>query len=95
MKKETFRQVVKAFSFWKIDRRKGNYTLPSGLRLSDYLEDLTSELLKNNRLAFRKNGDIGELVGKNEIFVPFAEDERTSEAEQQKAIKLFVYDLLN
>lgn len=95
MKKNAFEQVVKAFSIWRVDRRKGNYTLPNGKRMADYLEELTGELLKTNRLAFRKNGDVGELIGENEIFTPCAEDERTTDAEQEKALKKFVYDLLN
>ena len=91
MKRNDFKKVVKAFSFWKIDKRKGNYKLPNGNLLSDYLSDLVSELLANNHLAFRSNGDLGEIIN-NKIFVEFADDEEIGN--QDKYIKEFVDELI-
>lgn len=98
MKREEFKQVVKAFSFWRIDKRKGDYKLPSGERLSNYLEDLTSEICENNKLAFAKNGNLYEKItfgGENILFIPFAENENFDNEEQEKRIKSFVFELLN
>jgi hypothetical protein len=97
MKREEFKQVVKAFSFWRIDKRKGNYRLPSGARLSFYLEELTSDLCNNNKIAFAKNGNLYKKIifdGKDIISIPFAEDENFNNAEQEKRIKSFVCELL-
>jgi hypothetical protein len=97
MKREEFKQVVKAFSFWRIDKRKGNYRLPSGARLSFYLEELTSDLCNNNKIAFAKNGNVYAVLKQGNddiIFIPFAEDENFNNAEQEKRIKSFAWELL-
>lgn len=98
MRRDEFKQVVKAFSFWKIDKRKGNYRLPSGARLSNYLEDLTNDLCENNKIAFAKNGNLYKKIifdGKDIISIPFAEDENFNNAEQEARAKSFVWELLN
>ena len=91
MKRNEFKKVVKAFSFYRIDKRKGNYKLPNGDLLSDYLSDLVSQLLENNHLAFRSNGDLGEIIN-NKIFVAFADDEEIEK--QDEYIRKFVYELI-
>ena len=40
MKREDFKKIIKLRSFWKIDKRKGNYKLPGGDNLSVYVTDL-------------------------------------------------------
>lgn len=46
MKRNDFEKVVRAFSDWRIVRRKGDYSLPCG-NLSDYLNNLVHELLQS------------------------------------------------
>ena len=58
MKREDFKKIIKLRSFWKIDRRKGNYKLPNGERLSDYVVDLVESQMKLDNLAIRANGDL-------------------------------------
>ena len=35
MKREDFKKIIKLRSFWKIDKRKGNYKLPNGNTFQD------------------------------------------------------------
>ena len=58
MKREDFKKIIKLRSFWKIDRRKGNYELLNGKRLSDYVTDLVESQMKIDNLAIRENGDL-------------------------------------
>lgn len=57
MKREDFKKIIKLRSFWKIDRRKGNYKLANG-RLSDYVTDLVESQMKLDNLGIRENGDL-------------------------------------
>ena len=58
MKREDFKKIIKLRSFWKIDKRKGDYKLPNGKRLSDYVADLVESQMKLDNLAIRENGDL-------------------------------------
>ena len=58
MTREDFKKIIKLRSFWKIDKRKGNYTLPNGKRLSDYITDLVESQMKLDNLGIRANGDL-------------------------------------
>ena len=57
MKREDFKKVIKLRSFWKIDRRKGNYKLPNGKMLSDYITSLVESQMKLDNLAIREKID--------------------------------------
>lgn len=93
MKRDDFKQVVKIFSFWKIDKRKGNYRLPSGAKLSEYLEGLALDLLTRNNLAIRADGSVGEMVD-GRIFKPFGNDETTTPEQQEKAVHALIMEML-
>ena len=93
MKRTDFKQVVKIFSFWRIDKRKGNYKLPSGAKLSDYLENLAAELLERNNLAIRADGSVRELIN-GKIFKPFGNDETTTPEQQEKAVHGLIMEML-
>lgn len=82
MTRTEFKTIIKIFSAWKIDKRRGNYLLPSGVRLKEYLRNLTEQLLKRNELAIKKDGSVGELYD-GKIFVPFGEDEIVEQQEQR------------
>ena len=58
MKREDFKKIIKLRSFWKIERRKGNYKLPNGKRLSDYVTGLVESQMKIDNLGIRANGDL-------------------------------------
>lgn len=58
MKREDFKKIIKLRSFWKIDRRKGNYKLPNGKMLSDYVTGLVESQMKLDNLGIRANGDL-------------------------------------
>lgn len=93
MKRNDFKQVVKIFSFWKIDKRKGNYTLPNGAKLSEYLQNLVSEILERNNLAIRSDGSVGEILN-GIIFKPFG-DETTTPEQQEKAVHALIFEMLS
>ena len=63
MTREDFKKIIKLRSFWKIDKRKGNYKLPNGKRLSDYVTDLVESQMKLDNLAIRANGDLCVVSG--------------------------------
>ena len=95
MKRNDFEKVVRAFSDWRIVRRKGDYSLSCG-NLSDYLNNLVHELLQRNNLAFRSNGELGEVITDGEkaiILVPFGENEDVVTVEQERLIDMFVKNI--
>lgn len=55
MKRENFKKIIKLRSCWKIDKRKGNYELPSGKHLLDYILDLVESQMKLDGLGIRAN----------------------------------------
>ena len=58
MKRENFKQIIKLRSYWKIDKRRGNYMLPTGKWLSEYVRDLVISQLRVDNLGIRKNGEL-------------------------------------
>lgn len=65
MKRENFKKIIKLRSCWKIDKRKGNYKLPSGKHLLDYILDLVESQMKLDDLGIRANGDLCFTSGGN------------------------------
>ena len=63
MKRENFKKIIKFRSFWRIDKRKGNYELPNGTFLSDYVRDLVESQMKLDNLGIRLNGDLCYAFG--------------------------------
>lgn len=63
MKREDFKQIIKLRSYWKIDRRKGDYKLLNGNHLSDYIRDLVESQMKLDNLGIRENGDLCFVTG--------------------------------
>ena len=93
MTRTEFKTIIKIFSAWRIDKRKGNYSLPGGGCLSHYLRRLTAELCERNHIAIKTNGDIGETLN-GRIFVPFGDDEFLNEQEQEQRIRAIVDELI-
>lgn len=96
MKRKELKTVIKAISDWKIDKRKGDYRLPSGRLLSDYLEEVGEDFLKAFRKAISIDGDIYDFIPETStIFRPFLENERTCQDEQRKRLQAIIFEMLN
>ena len=58
MKREDFKKIIKLRSFWKIDKRKGDYKLPSGDKSSKYIRKLVISQMQLDNLLIGENGDL-------------------------------------
>ena len=105
MKREDFKKIIKLRSFWKIDKRKGNYKLPNGSSLSVYIKDLVETQMKLDELGIRSNGDLCFMSGgkwntetkefDNYTLMPaFENNEVCSYDEMEKRINRLVHELL-
>lgn len=63
MKRENFVKIIKLRSFWKIDKRIGDYVLPNGDKLSRYVHSLVTSQMEIDGLGIRKNGDLCFCTG--------------------------------
>lgn len=105
MKREDFKQIIKFRSVWKIDKRKGDYRLPNGEMLHDYVSDLVESQMKLDNLAIRSNGDLcfsdgGQWNTETKQFddyrlTPAFEDNETcSYDEMEKRIRKIIKDIV-
>lgn len=62
MSKKNFISIVKNASCWKIDKKRGDYIIPNGLMLTDYLCFLIQEILEKYNLIIRESGRIGKGI---------------------------------
>lgn len=93
MTRKELATIIKARSIWKIDRRRGDYKLPNGERLSEYVYDLVESQLALDNLGILANGNMAFL--NNKILMPaFKPNEETTEIEQEERIKNFVDELI-
>ena len=105
MTRTDFIKIIKLRSFWKIDKRRGNYTLPNGEHLSSYIDELVRGQLQLDSVAPNATGDLVSCPGidptkaaeKDEcglpvyhLFVAFGEDETCSFDEMERRIKSLV-----
>lgn len=105
MKRENFKKIIKLRSVWKIDKRKGNYKLPNGKFLSDYVQDLVESQMGLDHLGICSNGDLclvsgGEWNAETKDFddytlMPaFQPNEVCSRDDMENRIKSLVHELL-
>ena len=105
MKREDFKKIIKLRSFWKIDRRKGNYKLPNGKRLSDYITSLVESQMQLDNLGIRSNGDLCMVSGgcwndetkefdDYTLMPAFESNENCSYDEMDRRIKSIVYEIV-
>lgn len=105
MKREDFKKIIKLRSFWKIDRRKGNYKLPNGERLSDYVTSLVESQMEIDKLGIRENGDLCFVSGggwntetkefNDYILMPaFRDNETCSYDDMERRIKRIVQEIV-
>lgn len=105
MKRKNFMQIIKLRSTWRIDKRKGNYELPNGTKLSDYIAVLVESQMQIDNLGIRENGDLCFCQGGNwnpgtkefddYILMPaFENNEVCDYDEMQKRIEKLVWDII-
>lgn len=93
MKREDFKKIIKIMSDWRIDKRKGNYRLPNGEKLSDYVYTITEKFLHNNGMAIADNGNIYAIID-DKIFIPFADNEKYDYLTQSERIEKLVKEMI-
>lgn len=94
MKRDDFKKIIKLRSCWKIDKRRGNYKLPSGHRLYDYVYELVESQLKVDNLGIDSNGNLHCMSDKYIIIPPFKDYEKSSFQEQIERVDKLVYDII-
>ena len=63
MCKARFVKIIKLRSLWRIDKRKGNYTLPSGNKLCTYIKQLVISQMEVDNLYMLDSGDFDYTTG--------------------------------
>lgn len=105
MKREKFKKIIKLRSFWKIDKRKGDYKLLNGTQLSEYVEMLVRSQMKIDSLGISIDGDLydcggGEVDNKEKriadyvLFIPFQENEVCSFIDMEQRIMDLVSEII-
>lgn len=99
MDREKFKKIIKFRSYWKIDRRKGNYKLPNNEYLYKYVEELVKGQLELDRLAISSDGKLimaawNDKTKNYELYVPFGENETCSYYEQEIRIEKLVKEII-
>lgn len=105
MTRKNFIKIIKLRSFWKIDKRRGNYKLPSGAYLSDYVAELVEQQLAIDKLGIRKDGSLVFCTGGNwneankdfddyKLIIPFGDTEACSFDNMEKRINKLVSEIV-
>lgn len=98
MTRENFKKIIKLRSCWKIDKRKGDYKLPSGDNLSSYVSDLVYQQLEVDKIAIASDGNLYSYGGGgyNEdfvIWIPFSENETCSYDMQERRVNILIREI--
>ena len=109
MTRKDFIKIIRLRSSWKIDKKRGNYTLPDGSRLSSYINQLIMGQLMIDSIAPSENGDLNpchnidpskalekDICGLPiyHIVVPFGNDETCDFDEMERRIKKLVNSVI-
>lgn len=105
MERTDFIKMIRLRSVWKIDKRKGNYILPNGNKLSRYVEYLVKSQMKIDDLGIRENGNLCFCTGGNwnsdikgfddfTLMPPFQENEICSYDKMEKRIEVLTCEIL-
>lgn len=101
MNRKDFKQIIKLRSIWKIDRRTGNYKLPNGTMLNEYIQGLVESQMWVDKLAIKENGNLcfcqcGEWNPFDDyILMPaFEANETCSYEEMQNRIRKLVLEII-
>lgn len=95
MHRNNFKVIIKNRSYWAIDRRKGNYKLPNGERLFNYVLDLVESQIDLDNLGIAKNGNLymWDKIN-NYLLIPYGENEPTTEEQQERRQKNITYEII-
>lgn len=105
MKRTDFIQIIKLRSCWKIDKRKGNYELPNGNRLSDYIRNLVESQMQLDNLGIASNGNLVFCTGGEwntdtkefddyTLMPDFADNETCTYDDMERRIKRLVSEII-
>lgn len=97
MKRTDFIKIIRLRSCWKIDKRRGNYDLPNGKRLSTYIKHLVKTQMEIDTLLIRENGDLCngfEMFDDYTLMPPFEDNEKCSIDEMERRINKLVYEIV-
>lgn len=95
MKRDDFIRIIKIRSAWKIDRRRGNYKLPSGASLRSYIYDLALQQLNLDHLGIASDGNLYSIdPDQNYLMIPFSDNEPTTPEEQDARFTRLVRDII-
>lgn len=105
MTRSDFIKIIKLRSAWKINHRKGNYTLPNGDRLSTYIDELVRGQMELDRITgITSDGELAPCAvsGLDECGLPiytvmpaFRENETVSFDEMERRIRRLVVEILS
>ena len=101
MKRKDFKTLIKIMSPWKVKKRCGNYRLPDGSPLCNYLYDVATTQLKLNGLAIDSKGNVNKVFTSLKItsltdkciefmFI----NEKTSVIEQQHRVSKIINEMI-
>lgn len=97
MKRDDFKKIIKLRSFWKIDRRKGNYKLPDGSWLSEYVAKLIEQQMDLDGIRIAADGNLKLATYDHPnwiIMPPFEENEICSFEEECKRTNELVREMI-
>ena len=106
MKRSDFIAIIKHRSDWKVDRRRGDYFLPNGNKLSDYIRRLVESQMEVDNLAITSTGDLQWITSPPywdsvyhqftdyEIMIPFHENEICSFDRQESRITNLINEIV-
>lgn len=105
MKRTDFMQIIKLRSCWKIDKKKGNYELPNGERLSVYITGLVESQMQLDNLGITSNGNLAFCTGGKwntdtkefddyTLMPDFADNETCTYDEMERRIKRLVSEII-
>ncbi len=86
MNRENFKKIIQLCCPYKANKRFGDYELPTGIMLSEYLYELTERILRRNYLLIGSDGNIHSDEQGMSAYV--------SAKETESRIKNFVDDIL-
>lgn len=105
MKRANFIKTIRLRSFWKIDKRRGNYALPNGKKLSWYVSNLVESQLAADKLGVGSDGNLYPAYGGKwndvekkfddyTLIIPFKSDEKCTFEAQERRINNLISEIV-
>lgn len=105
MTRENFKKIIELRSDWEFG--KGDYELPSGNKVSEYVLQLVESQMELDKLAISDSGDLHHHLSGGcwntetkdfddyEIMIPFKNNEICDYDEQEERVKRLVNQIVN